>query len=87
MQQPDPVQWMSLLSNPTFLFLVFWFLREMYALSKSKVSDINVKLSELTIAIVKLETRLESIQRLTDAVPKLIQDNAAFHEKVREMNQ
>lgn len=87
-------EWFSLLSNPTFLLLFFWFLKEMYSLSKSKVGGFetamkenSIKLSELTISLVRLETRLESFEKIMETVPKLRSDVDAAHSKIREISQ
>lgn len=74
----------KLLHNPVAWVLVMWVVREIYNFFKKRDAEIISKMSELTIAIVRLQTKLENIERMAYSVPKLEKDMNAIHSKFRQ---
>ncbi len=88
----DGKELLSLIQNPIFLLIGAWVMREFWTLSQKKASGYddalkanNAKLTELTIAIVKLETRLESVDKALEILPKMRADIDASHSKIRDL--
>lgn len=76
----------KLIHNPVTWVILAWAARELYRwLSKSN-RELVTKMSELTIAIVRLETKLESIERVAYSIPKLEKDVSALHSKFRQFD-
>lgn len=86
-------QVISFVQNPAFILLLIWVLKEILDFSRKKVSqydnalkDNSQKLSELTIAIVTLQVKLDQLEKFTRVIPKLSDDIIAAHEKIRDLN-
>lgn len=81
----------ELLKNPATWVVTAWILREIYRWFKKRNTDLEdyikqnlTKMGELTIAIVRLETKLENIERIAYSVPKIEKDISALHSKFRQ---
>lgn len=92
MDQVNPDQIHSLLLNPTFWILAVWLASEYWRGLKSKnkeymeaLKENSVEISRLTLAMARLETKLEPIQAAIQQVPKIQSDLNFLHSKVRSI--
>lgn len=86
----------ALFNNPALWIVVLWLAREGYALAKAfikqKDSEFTVAIQEntkemktLAIAMVKLETKFEGLEKLYLTIPEMQKDLSALHGKLRAL--
>lgn len=83
---------MGLLKNPAFILMAVWLFKEVWSNAKRKnlaldstLKDLSDKINQLTIAVVKLEAQLQSIDKLVEIIPKMREDINASHDKIRSL--
>jgi hypothetical protein len=73
----------SLLQNPTFLVILAWLVREAAHGYRTNLKELTKEISKLSIALVRLETRLEALDPHLESIPKMQADIHALHSKIR----
>lgn len=91
METATPSQVLEFLLNPVTLIIVAWLIRELFTIYRQKgsaldlsIATLSEKIGLLSISIVRLETKLESLEHFAELIPKLQSDVSAAHEKIRD---
>lgn len=92
MEGINPIDLIALVKNPAFVVIAAWLAREMWqSHTKSKngqdeaIKENTKKMQELTISIIKLETKLEHIYESLSSIPKMKEDINALHGRYRSL--
>lgn len=83
MDSIDPEKFIALLKNPIFLVMLGWLIKEIW-MGSARLSN---KINELNLSMVRLETKIEAIEKFSESIPKLKDDITAAHDKIRELRQ
>lgn len=86
----------ELIKNPIFWLIVAWVLRELWGNWKVKRRSLEDKIntmikentnemSKLTLAVTKLEVKIEQLDRLTSKIPDLLDSLNVAHERIRNI--
>ncbi len=83
----------KLVQNPTFWVVSAWLAEKIYQsyaknnqVTSQAIRELGVKIAELTVSIVRLETKLQSIEQFAFSIPKLQQDLNVLHARVRTLD-
>lgn len=81
----------KLIRNPVTWVVLVWIGRELWRLYREKGRELDkaikeniLKMGELTIAIVRLETKIENLEKLAGSVPKIQSDVNTLYSKLRQ---
>jgi hypothetical protein len=74
----------DLIHNPAIWLLCLWVSREIFHSWKEKGAALSKSMAELTVAIVRLQTKIENLETIAYSVPKLKQDIDGLYRKMRE---
>lgn len=73
-------------NNPAIWIAGLWISRELYHSWKTKGAALSKSMAELTVAIVRLETKLEALENIAYSVPKLKKDVDGLYQKMRSFD-